>query len=198
MLKIAVCDDEEQFRKIVGKYIEVFLTKQFIDFHIDYFQSGVEFAGLEEEMSQYDVAFLDISMDKLDGIEVAKRLRKYSDKVIIVFITAFLDYSLEGYKVNAIRYLLKSSPNLKLDFDECMETVLDKINYTTPKKNFRFREVELNNIVYIESTHIIKNTSKMSFQSNSRKGEKMTEQEFVVKATNLLKQIVDEMESYEN
>ena len=155
MLKIAVCDDEEQFRKIVGKYIEVFLTKQFIDFHIDYFQSGVEFAGLEEEMSQYDVAFLDISMDKLDGIEVAKRLRKYSDKVIIVFITAFLDYSLEGYKVNAIRYLLKSSPNLKLDFDECMETVLDKINYTTPKKNFRFREVEkeveLNNIVYIES-----------------------------------------------
>ena len=38
----------------------------------------------------------------------------------------------------------------------------------------------------------------MSFQSNSRKGEKMTEQEFVVKETNLLKQIVDEMESYEN
>lgn len=160
MLRIAVCDDEEQFRRRIGKEITDFLTKQAIVFQIDNFCSGEEFIELKEKMQKYDLIFLDISMGEVNGITVAKKLREYSRKTVIVFITAFLDYSLEGYKVNAIRYLLKSSQNLKLDMEECMETVLEEINFKLPRKMFHFREeekeVNLHNIVYIESRlHIL-------------------------------------------
>lgn len=155
MLKIAVCDDEGQFRKRVEEYVGDYLQKQDISFQIDEFVSGAEFLELAEQMCQYQVVFLDISMGETDGITTAEKLREYSDKVIIVFVTAYIDYSLAGYKVNAIRYLLKSSQNLEADFEECMDAVLEKVNYKEPFKRFQFREgekeINLDSVIYIES-----------------------------------------------
>lgn len=171
MLRIAICDDEEQFRKIIQKNVEEYLKKQKITFQIDKIGSGAELVELEEKMSRYDMVFLDISMGEIDGITAAQKLREYSSKAIIVFITAYMDYSLEGYKVNALRYLLKSSRNLEADIEECMETALNEINYITPKKVFKFREeekeIKLDNVVYIESKlhvlefHMEKNSDKL-------------------------------------
>lgn len=155
MLKIAVCDDERQFRKIIKEYVGNYLQKHEILFQIDEFASGTEFLELEEQMCRYQVVFLDINMGEIDGITTAEKLREYSDTVIIVFVTAYIDYSLVGYKVNAIRYLLKSSQNLEDDFEECMDAVLEKVNYTESLKKIQFREgekeINLNSILYIES-----------------------------------------------
>lgn len=46
-------------------------------------------------------------MDDVDGIVTAQKIREYSSEIYIVFVTAYINYSLEGYKVEAIRYLLK-------------------------------------------------------------------------------------------
>ena len=70
-------------------------------------------------------------------------------------MTAYVDYTLEGYKVDAIRYLLKDSNNFKSTISECMEAVIDKMNYTVIKKVFDFneskREISLDRLLYIES-----------------------------------------------
>ena len=52
-------------------------------------------------------------MDDVDGIVTAQKIREYSSEIYIVFVTAYINYSLEGYKVDAIRYLLKNNTNLE-------------------------------------------------------------------------------------
>ena len=77
MLKIAVCDDEEIFGKKLYAMISQYLEEKKLFFEIDTFHAGTEFVALGPEMSKYQIVFLDINMDELDGIETAKKLRNY-------------------------------------------------------------------------------------------------------------------------
>lgn len=155
MLKIAICDDEEYFCNLIKCYLEKYLSKKEISYKIDKFFSGKKFIDMGIEMIQYSIIFLDINMGKTDGITTAKKIREYSKDVIIIFITAYIEYSLEGYKVNAIRYLIKNNTNFENSLEECMDAVLSQIKYIIVKKDFHFNECEkeiiLDNLLYIES-----------------------------------------------
>ena len=119
------------------------------------FASSKEFLELGIELVQYDIIFLDINMDEIDGIVTAQKIREYSSEVYIVFVTAYINYSLEGYKVDAARYLLKNNTNFDDSIYECMDTILHKMNYVVLKKIFKFNECEkdvpVERILYIES-----------------------------------------------
>ena len=54
-----------------------------------------------------DVAFLDVEMPFLNGIELAKRLKEVDENIQIVFVTAYQQYALDAFGVEAIAYLLK-------------------------------------------------------------------------------------------
>lgn len=70
--------------------------------------SGVEaLQGLHELHERVDVAFLDIQMQELTGLEMARVLGQQAAPPRIVFTTAFPQYALEGYKVDALDYLVK-------------------------------------------------------------------------------------------
>ena len=107
------------------------------------------------EIKQYNIIFLDINMDDVDGIVTAQKIREYSSEIYIVFVTAYINYSLEGYKVEAIRYLLKNNTNLEASISECMDAILHKMNLVVKKKKFKFnegeKEINIDNILYIES-----------------------------------------------
>lgn len=137
MLNIVVCDDEKNFLDRLVKKIAVYLEEKDISFQMDFFCSGEElFQNSEKE--GVDIAFLDISMDKLNGIETACRLRKINKKICIIFVTGYMDYVLEGYKAGALRYLVKDS--LESSFDECMEAVLQKFHIDTEEICLEFIE----------------------------------------------------------
>ena len=69
-----------------------------------------------------DIVFLDINMPGCSGIEVARQLSATDDAPVIVFISAYDDYALKAYEVNALDYILK--PFVKDD----IKKVIDKIN----------------------------------------------------------------------
>ena len=103
-MRIAVCDDEEQFRLQLRDAIDKIYGS--IDVIIDTFSDGRKL--LERfDANPYDVLFLDIEMPAMDGITLAKRLRERSENVFLVFLTSHVEYALEGYEVNALRYLTK-------------------------------------------------------------------------------------------
>ena len=103
-MRIAVCDDEEQFRLQLRDAIDKIYGS--IDVIIDTFSDGRRL--LERfDANPYDVLFLDIEMPAMDGITLAKRLRERSENVFLVFLTSHVEYALEGYEVNALRYLTK-------------------------------------------------------------------------------------------
>lgn len=155
MFRIAVCDDEELFIKTIESYISNYLLKKDVSFEIDTFSSGKDMIALGQEIIKYTIVFLDVNMEEIDGIKTAKKIREFSSDVHIVFVTAYLDYSLEGYKVNAERYLLKNNINLEDSIYECMDSIFEKINHAVLKRKFVFSQCEmyvsLEKIIYIES-----------------------------------------------
>lgn len=70
------------------------------------FQSGKE--ALEyAKKNQVDAAFLDMEMQEIHGLELAKRLKKVNPNINIVFVTAYEQYALQAFGVDATGYLLK-------------------------------------------------------------------------------------------
>jgi DNA-binding LytR/AlgR family response regulator len=70
---------------------------------------------LEEDVSQFDLIFLDIYMNGLDGIATAHRIRKMDSTTPIVFLTISSEHAIEGYDVHASGYLLKPLNEHKLN-----------------------------------------------------------------------------------
>lgn len=154
-MNIAICDDEEFFRNWIKEMLLQYMQEKGVIYEIATFQSGKELLDLGIELNQYQVIFLDINMDYINGLTTAKKIREQNKEVFIVFITAFVDYSMEGYKVDAIRYLLKSSSNMQGHIAECMDTIYKKMQYDVTWKEFEFHEgkktVSLDCLLYVES-----------------------------------------------
>ena len=120
-MRIAICDDEEMYRVQLKSVLDKILVNA--EYEIETFADGNR---LEEAYSEapYDLVFLDIEMPAVDGITLARRLRARSEKVFIVFLTGHVEYALEGYEVNALRYLTKPVDTDKLK--EVIRYVQDK------------------------------------------------------------------------
>lgn len=100
----------------------------------------------------YDLVFLDIEMPGVNGITLARNIRERSENVYIVFLTAHIEYALEGYEVNALRYLTKPVDTVKLK--EVIEYVHGKLNddhHIVIKENGENILIDVNDIVYMES-----------------------------------------------
>ena len=121
-MRIAVCDDEERFRLDIKKHIDKIYNS--LDVVVDCFSGGKELIA-SFEARPYDLVFLDIDMPEMDGITLAKKLRDMNDKIYIVFLTGHVEYALEGYEVNALRYLTKPIQDDKLK--EVLRFVSDKL-----------------------------------------------------------------------
>ena len=80
MLRIAICDDEKLFRENIKKYVLKYLSE------IDMFNSGKELLGLGTDLLGYNIIFLDINMDEIDGIMTAHKIREYSMDIYILYL----------------------------------------------------------------------------------------------------------------
>ena len=170
MLEVAVCDDEKYFLEQEKEWITKYMKVAGYKFKIDTFASGTSFMEIGDKVKQYDIIFLDINMRELNGVETAKKIREYTQNVYIVFVTAFITYSLEGYKVDAVRYILKDNQLLEKALIECLDTIINKMHYVENKYTFEFREgrktLLIDDIVFIES-----NLHKLYFHLSKKPGQ---------------------------
>ncbi len=111
-MRIAVCEDERIFRKQLVSYLEKVITS--LDVIIEEYESGERLLEAYEKKKRYDVIFLDIEMKQLDGIQTAKKIRTYGQDEAIVFLTSHTEFALDGYEVNALRFLEKPVKEEKL------------------------------------------------------------------------------------
>lgn len=173
MLEIAICDDEEYFLEQEKELISRYMNRFGYQFRIDTFVSGVEFMAVGDRISKYDIVFLDINMREMNGLETARKIRQYTKEAYIVFVTAFITYSLEGYKVDAVRYILKDNDSLEKAIIECLDTIICKMHYVENKYTFDFQEgrktLFLDDILYIES-----NLHKLVFHLTGKKSGRYT------------------------
>lgn len=149
-LKCAIVDDEPLALNLLESYVSK--TPSLV--LAGKYSSAVQ-AMNDLPEKQVDLLFLDIQMPELSGLEFSKMVNPHTR---IVFTTAFEQYALDGYKVNALDYLLKpisyadflQSVNKAMQWFELLQQPQEEIESIFVKSEYKLIQVELKNILYIE------------------------------------------------
>lgn len=104
-MRIAILEDDGNYRKKIKEYIEQYQEERGVEFQITTFSNGMEI--LDEFCGNFDIILLDIEMPGLNGMEVAREIRRQDADVVLVFITNLAEYAIQGYEVDALDFVLK-------------------------------------------------------------------------------------------
>ena len=129
MLSIAVCDDEVIECCNMAKRIREIMEEMKIPCIIRQFRNGGE---LLQALESFDIVFLDIIMQDLDGMKTAQAFRKKASDKILIFVSSSREYVFEAYDVEAFQYLLKPVDDRKL------KSVLQKAVHKTEIRSQEF------------------------------------------------------------
>ena len=105
MIRIAIIEDEAPHAETLDKYIKRYSKQANEDIHVDIFMNGFDF--LEKISELYDIVFMDVSMPNMNGIECSKKYREHHGEAVIIFVTNYAKYAVNGYEVEAMDYILK-------------------------------------------------------------------------------------------
>ena len=122
MYKIAVCDDSPDDLNKLAEVLGLFFKTHQLDAELYRYSGGEE---LLKDMQEYDIVFLDIEMNGINGIETARRIRGMDKTVPIVYVTSYSKYWRSAYKVHAFDFIQK--PYIEGDIFGVMEDFLDSI-----------------------------------------------------------------------
>lgn len=150
ILKCAIVDDEPLALNLLESYIS---KTPFLEL-VGKYSSAVQ-AMSDSPDKHVDLLFLDIQMPELNGLEFSKMVATHTR---IVFTTAFDQYAIDGYKVNALDYLLKpisyidflQAANKAVQWFELLQQPREEIERIFVKSEYKLVQVELKNILYIE------------------------------------------------
>ena len=165
MVKIAICDDMENDREKVAKYVKAYFEKNPYNFQIFEFDKGSKLvADYIDEYMQYDLIFLDIFINDEHGMDIAKAIRKYSSDVKIIFMSTSSEFALESYDVFAYSYLLKPvhEPKITMLMDKYIKESQESQRKLTVTLKGKILNICYADIVYIES----KNTAIIIHKKN--------------------------------
>ncbi len=105
--RVAICDDSFTDAEYVKKLLFDWAKSRKVEVYSKTFNSAENFIFYYEDDKLWDILLLDIEMTGMDGVTLAKKIRKENEIVQIVFITGYSDYIAEGYEVEALHYLMK-------------------------------------------------------------------------------------------
>lgn len=151
-MRIAVVDDEKLYRDSLEKCLHFCSDKHSLDIEVDCYKDGLDL--LDKKDIIYDIIYLDIKMNFIDGMETAREIRKRDNDVIIVFCTNYVKYAIDGYSVNAADFLLK--PVSEFAFYEHFKKILPKLEknsepFIMVKTKIGVKKVKYSKILYLES-----------------------------------------------
>lgn len=158
-LRCAIVDDEPLAVSLLESYVK---KTPFLELVHTYSNAIQALTGIKDE--PVDLLFLDIQMPELSGMEFAKMV---DSETRIVFTTAFSQYALEGYRANALDYLLKpvsykdflEAANKAVQWFELCKAKSEKEQEIAPaeekeffyvKSEYRLVKIKVQDIIYIE------------------------------------------------
>lgn len=112
--RFAICDDDGDYARYIDGLAARWARQAGEGLETERFPSAEAFLFRYEERKDFDVLLLDIEMAGMDGVELARAVRRDNDDVQIVFITGYTDYIAQGYEVSALHYLTKPVDEEKL------------------------------------------------------------------------------------
>lgn len=151
-MRIAICDDEliyiEQIKNYLLNYEEIYP-----DMIIETYTCSEDLLKAYDSDRRFDLIFLDIQMEDIDGVAAAQKIREVDNNVIIIFITSHTQFVSETFRVGAFQFLTK--PISEIEFRKDFERAIRQYNINNYKYIIKWKEqtttVDIKDIVYIES-----------------------------------------------
>jgi len=154
LFRIAICEDEKVVLDFETSLVNKWAAARGCPLELDCYISAENFLFESEDKAPYDVLIFDIQMNNMNGMELAKALRRRGCDAVIIFITGVPDYAIEGYEVGAVRYILKPVK------EELLDGLLDSAFEESQKKAEDFfllgqgaelEKISFDKIIYIEA-----------------------------------------------
>lgn len=154
-MKIALCDDLVEQLEQLHAAVDDFVSRNDIsNVVVDEFSSSLLLLEAMENGSRWDICILDVCMPGLDGIALAREMRKRGVKSEIIFISVSSEFAVDAFSLNAVHYVLK--PFRIADFDEAMRRAVEAVGKKSDSimlqlENGVVQAVHIADIIYIES-----------------------------------------------
>lgn len=145
-MHILVCDDDAAFAAQMDEYISEWFRAREIQVQSTVCTSGEQLLATPE-LERYQLAFLDVDLKTTDGIALGRKLRQIAPDIVLVYISAYLEFAPQGYTVNAYRYLLKR--DIAAQLPSCLEDIFSGMS--DPRKTL---EVHHNRTTSVRSRWI--------------------------------------------
>ena len=123
MIRIALVEDDPAYAEQLLSYLKEYEKESKERISVQTFSDGEDI--VTEYRADYDIILMDVEMKFMDGMSAAEKIRKMDTEVVIIFITNMPQYAIQGYKVNALDYILK--PISYFSFSESMVRALAKV-----------------------------------------------------------------------
>ena len=154
MFRIAIVDDEAAARAFLHDGTRDALNEAGLSAEISVFSSAEDF--LNDVSTAFHLILLDIQMDGMNGMECAERIRLKDQQALIIFITGMVQYAVQGYKVNAMDYIVKpvTAPQLRLSLNRAFRRLRDLqpkvITFHAPGG---MTAIDVQDILYVEAVN---------------------------------------------
>ncbi len=152
MIKFAICDDEPMMVQELAGHLADYMKEKSMTavYSVSSFLNG---RALLDAVERFDVIFMDIQMEQLDGMETARLLRRRGDHSLLVFVTVLKELVFDAFQVEAYDYLLKPLDSTR--FNQTMNRVLRSLEQRTAEdiviqRGTGCEVVLLSDIVYCE------------------------------------------------
>lgn len=151
-MRAIICDDDGRFAKKLEQSVTQYYRK--IGMTLDTIVvTSPKILLQRSDLTSFDIAFLDADMKPMDGIEVGRVLKKQKAEIIIVFVSAYLEFAPKGYTVDAFRYVLKQDIQNTLPL--CLSDILQQLApdhaVLSYKQHGETFQIPSHDIVYIQS-----------------------------------------------
>ena len=138
----------------------------------------------EEALGSIDCLFLDIELQNESGMELARAISKRPDCPMLVFATAYDNYALQAFEVNAIDYILKPFDDVRIA--QTVEKLLKKYEQYEQQERERFEPIQKIAVTYEDRIALVKLEDILYFTAEDSKTIAVTEKKSYVVADSLM------------
>lgn len=150
-MKVAICDDSAQDAELICALLREHFDKNGFIGELHTFASGEALAEAFAETS-FDVVFLDIYMEGMNGLKTAERLRALDPGFSLIFITSSTDHALDCFSLGTDGYVVKPIQREDIDraFSKCRDVFLKNGRFIEVPSDRTKRKIPLHKIQFME------------------------------------------------
>ena len=104
-MRVAVVEDDAAERRRMQEYLQRYGQTHGLFLEVETFADGEEL--VRQGTAGLDIVLLDIQMQRMDGMTAARRIREMDSRVVLIFVTGMVAYAVQGYRVDALDFLVK-------------------------------------------------------------------------------------------